>query len=189
MNDEQLKWKLLSSEYVFDDKWLRARKDTCEKPDGSLVKNYYVIEYMEWVTALCITEDQKVVMVKQYRHALGEVCLELPGGCVDDTDASFDVAIKREALEETGYEFEKLTYLGNTSPNPSTNTNRMHMYLLQGGKKVQGQQLDANEQIEIVILTIPELLEKLKRNEIIQSMHVTTIFYALQQLGILKADV
>lgn len=183
MAEDRLKWKPLSSEYLFNDTWLRARKDTCEKPDGTIVSPYYVMEYPTWVTALAITEGEKVVLIRQYRHALGETCIEIPGGCVDDTDKDLEAAIKREMLEETGHEFEEPIYLGRTSPNPSTNNNLMHMFVMKGGKKVQEQQLDANEEIEVMLVTIDELIGMLERNEIAQAMHVTVIFYALLKLG------
>ncbi len=186
MSDDPLKWKTLSSEYLFNDTWLKARKDVCQRPDGKIVNPYYVMEYMTWATGVAFTEDNKVILVKQYRHALGETCIETPGGCVDATDANTEVAIRRELLEETGYEFSSAEYLGRTSANPSTNNNLLHMYLLQGGKKVQEQQLDANEEIEILLVTIPELLQMLDRNEIMQSMHVTALFFALKKLGIIK---
>jgi ADP-ribose pyrophosphatase len=60
--------------------------------------------------------------------------------------------------------------------------------LLQGGKLVQEQELDHNEDIEVVLATLPELKGMLERNEIVQAMHVTAIFYALQKLGKLKLD-
>src|SRR5256886_1342320 len=144
MDEDRMKWKLVSSEYLFNDTWLRARKDTCIKPDGSIVTPYYVIEYPTWATAVAITENNEVILVKQYRHALGQTCIEIPGGCVDDTDKDFDAAIRRELLEETGYEFREIAYLGYTSPNPSTNSNLMHMFLLTGGTKVQEQTLDVH---------------------------------------------
>lgn len=177
-----MKWKLVSSEYLFRDTWLRARRDKCIRPDGKEVYPYYVMEYPTWVTALAITDDNKAVLVKQYRHALGEVCIETPGGCVDDTDASYDEAVKRELLEETGYAFDEVHYLGRTSPNPSTNNNLMHMYLLRNGKKVQEQELDHNEDIEVITVSLDELKQMLDKNEIVQAMHVTCIFYALRKL-------
>lgn len=182
MNDS-MKWKLLSSEYLFDDTWLRARRDKCERPDGVIVYPYYVMEYPTWVTGLALTEENNVILVKQYRHALGETCIEIPGGCVDDTDTDLQHAIQREMLEETGYEFAETIYVGRTSPNPSTNANLMHMFVLTGGKKVREQELDHNEDIEVLVVSLDELMKMLERNEIIQSMHVTTIFYALQKLG------
>jgi 8-oxo-dGTP pyrophosphatase MutT (NUDIX family) len=133
---------------------------------------------------VALTEEGEVILIKQYRHALGEVCIEIPGGCVDDTDKDHETAIRRELLEETGYEFSDVKYLGRTSPNPSTNNNLMQMFLLQGGRKTQEQSLDQNEEIEVMIVGMQELIEMLKNNEIVQAMHVTAIYHALRQLGI-----
>ena len=181
-----MKWKTLSSEYVYKDKWLTARKDRCERPDGKIIEKYYVLEFPEWATALAITEEGKVLLVRQYRHALGEECIELPGGCVDDADATLEDAIRRELLEETGYSFETAHYLGKTSPNPSTNNNLMHMFICAGGRKVQEQNLDENEEIVVDEVTMEELQELIEGKRIVQSMHMTTIFYALRYLDKLK---
>ena len=141
------------------------------------------MEYPEWVSGFGVTEDGKVVLVKQYRHAIGEECIELPGGCVDATDKNYEEAVRREFLEETGYTFTTAEYLGRTSANPSTNANLLHMFLLTGGKKVQEQQLDHNEEIIILAVSFDEFKQLLLENRFMQSMHVTTILYALQKLG------
>lgn len=181
-----LSWKTLSSEYLYKETWFTVRKDRCEKPDGKIVEPYYVFEFPEWATALAITEDEKIIMVKQFRQALGVTCIELPGGCIDDTDASPEDGMRRELLEETGYTFSKVHYLGDISPNPSTNNNLMHMYLATGGKKIAEQQLDHNEEIEILEISMQELLRLVDERKIIQSMHMSTIFYALRHLGKIK---
>ncbi len=181
MND--LKWRVIDSEYLFNDLWFKVRKDKCETPGGKIVEPYYVYEFTDWVTALALTEDGKVVMVKQYRHALGETCIETPGGCVDATDKNFEEAIARELLEETGYSFSSYEYLGKISANPSTNNNLMHMFLAKGGKKVAQQKLDGNEEIEVALFEIDELKQLLKENKIVQAMHVTCIFYALEKIN------
>ncbi len=186
MNDEHLKWKTLSSEYLSHETWFTVRKDTCERNDGTIINNYYVFEFPEWATAFALTEEGKILMTKQYRQALGEVCLELPGGCVDETDASYEDGIKRELLEETGYEFDEIKPLGKISANPSTNTNLMHMFLATGGKKVKEQSLDHNEEIEVLELTFDELMQLIDENKIMQSMHLSTIYYALKSLGRLQ---
>ena len=120
-------------------------------------------------------------MVRQYRHALGETIMEIPGGCVDDTDPSLQAAIERELLEETGYTFTSYEYIGKISPNPSTNDNLMHMYIARGGKKVQEQQLDHNEEIEVYLFSIDEIKQMLKENKILQALHTTCLFYALNE--------
>jgi ADP-ribose pyrophosphatase len=181
-----MKWKTLSSEYLFSDLWFRIRKDKCETPQGKIIDPYYVYEFPEWVTALPVTEDGRIIMVRQYRHALGVTCIEIPGGCVDETDKDYETAIARELLEETGYTFSSYDYLGETSSNPSTNSNLMHMFLAKGGKRTGEQQLDHNEEIELEFYTLPELKQLLKTGEIIQSMHVTCILFALEKMGEVK---
>ena len=153
---------------------------------GKIIDPYYVYEFPTWVAAVPVTEDGRIVMVRQYRHALSEVCIELPGGCVDDTDKNPQEAIARELLEETGYSFSSYDYLGKISANPSSNNNLLHMFLARGGKKVAEQKLDANEEIEVVYLTIDELKQLLKENKIIQAMHVSCMLYALEKLNELK---
>ena len=178
-----MKWKILSSEYLFNDLWFKVRKDICESPSGKIINPYYVYEFPEWATAFALTEDNKVLIVKQYRHPIGEVIIELPGGCVDDTDKDFQTAIARELLEETGYIFTSYESLGKISANPSTNTNWMHMFLARGGRKVAEQRLDFNEEIIVELYSINELKTLLKENRIVQAMHVTCILYALEKLG------
>ena len=177
-----LNWETISSQYLFNDLWFKVRRDKCRTPAGKIIDPYYVYEFPTWVTALPVTEDGKVVMVRQYRHALGETCIEIPGGCVDDTDPDFKYAIQRELLEETGYTFDNYEYLGKISANPSTNNNLMHMFLATGGKKVSAQQLDGNEEIDVELYTIDEVKQMIRENKIIQAMHVTCMMYAFQRL-------
>lgn len=176
-------WQILNSEYLYKETWFTIRKDICKTSEGKIIDPYYVYEFPTWVTALAFTEDGKIVLVRQYRHGIQQTILEVPGGCVDDTDKDYEAAARRELLEETGYAFETMEYLGKISPNPSTNDNWMHMFLAKGGKKVQDLQLDHNEDIEVVIVTLDELKEMLRKNEILQALHVTTILYAFMKLG------
>jgi 8-oxo-dGTP pyrophosphatase MutT (NUDIX family) len=184
--ERDMRWKILSSQQLFSETWMNIRADTCERPDGSIVSPYYVYAFPEWVSAVAITREGKVILERQYRHALGRTDLELPGGCVDATDASFEAAIARELLEETGYRFDKFEFLGETSANPSTNTNLMHMFLATGGEKVQGQSLDAGEDIDVHLVSLDELVDLYRRQQFIQSMHMVTIGLALQKLGRLE---
>ena len=181
---EHLKWETLSSEYLAKETWFTVRRDTCKRSDGKIVNNYYVFEFPEWATAFALTAEGKILMTRQYRHAINEVCLELPGGCVDAADKSYEEAIRRELLEETGYEFDYVVPLGKISANPSTNSNLMHMFVATGGKKVKEQSLDDNEEIEILELSFDELKRLIDENKILQAMHMTTIWYALRYLGI-----
>ena len=88
--------------------------------------------------------------------------------------------------EETGYVFKEYHYLGKTSANPSTHNNWMHFFLATGGKRESEQELDSNEEIEICLLKLNQVKDLLRNKEIMQSMHVTALLYALEKLGELK---
>ncbi|MDQ2752371.1 MAG: NUDIX hydrolase, partial [Bacteroidota bacterium] len=103
-------------------------------------------------------------------------------------DDTLEAAMRREFVEETGYTFEKAEYLGRTSPNPSTNANWMHMFLLTGGKLTHPQSFDENEEIEVDLVTMKEFVDMVLNGEIIQSMHMTTMFFALHKLGLMKIE-
>ena len=182
---KDLSWKKISSEYLSRDVWGTVRKDVCQTADGKIIDPYYVYEFPTWVTAVAVTEEGKIILERQYRYALNVTCYEIPGGCVDDTDISLEAAIARELLEETGYRFSKYEYLGKTSSNPSTNNNWMHMYLATGGHYEREQELDHNEEIEIYLYSVDEVKKLLEDNKIIQSMHVTTLYYAFAKMKVL----
>ncbi|MBV9986284.1 MAG: NUDIX hydrolase [Chitinophagaceae bacterium] len=184
--ERNMKWKTISSKQIFTETWMNIRADTCERPDGTIVSPYYVYNFPDWVTAVAITKDGQVILERQYRHALGETDLEIPGGCVDRSDPSYEAAIARELREETGYVFEKFEYLGKTSANPSTNTNLMHMFLATGGEKAGKQELDEGEDIELLFVTLDELVQFVKERKFIQAMHMVAIHLALEKLGRLQ---
>jgi len=178
-----MNWKKIESKYLFRDNWLTLRADRCERPDGKIIDPYYVYEFPDWVTAVAFTKENEMILIKQYRHALGETVIEIPGGCVDATDQNLEEACARELMEETGYRFESFEYLCKTSANPSTNSNLMHMFLAKGGEKIAEQKLDEAEDIEILLLSIDQVKQLLRSNQLLQSMHVTALLYGLSRIG------
>ena len=95
-------WKTISSKYLYKSPFGNLRIDSCQLPNGSVIENYYVNEYSDWVNAVVITKDNKVVLVEQYRHAGNDFFLEIPAGKVEDNE-SHEEGILREIKEETGY--------------------------------------------------------------------------------------
>jgi ADP-ribose pyrophosphatase len=177
-----MEWKILESEYLFKVPWLTIRKEKCELPNGTIMPAYYILEYPSWVSAFALTKDHQVVMVKQYRHGLGVISTELPGGVVDAGE-SIETAVARELKEETGYEFESFEFIGKLCANPATSNNYMHMFIARGGEKTSGQMLDATEDVEVVLYTIEEVKQMLRENRIVQALHTATMFYALEKLS------
>ena len=175
-----LKWKKLSSRYLIKEKWATLRVDTCKMPDGTLIDDYYVLEYPDWVNAVALTREGEAIIIQQYRHAAGEVITELPGGCIDPGESP-EEAVKRELLEETGYEFDKIEFLVSLYANPATGNNKTWSYLATGGKKVKEQHLDGREEIIVELVSIKGLKELLLNNKFGQALHASAIFYALEK--------
>ncbi len=176
-----MKWKTLSSEYITRYRYFTARKDKCETPEGAIVEEYYVVELGLTVTALGITEENEAILIKQYRHPLGETILEIPGGFADENEDP-KKAVEREFLEETGYAFSNVEYVGEVAANPGVLSGYTKLYLATGGKKIARQKLDHNEEIEVLLIPLNELKEMFLQNKFVQALHTCCIFYALQKL-------
>lgn len=183
--DEKMNWKVVQSDYLHKEPWLTIRKDVCKLPNGNIVPSFYVNEYPDWVNAVALTTDGKVVMVKQYRHGIEQVNIEIPGGVLEEGETP-QQGVEREVLEETGYRFDKVEFLGKVSANPSTTNNWTHLFLATGGVKVAEQNLDDSEDVEVVLMTIDELKSLIRNWGVAQSLHLNCLFYALERLGELR---
>ncbi|MEJ7779363.1 MAG: NUDIX hydrolase [Daejeonella sp.] len=179
-----LDWERISSKYLVRADWATLRVDTCRMPDGTVIPDYYVLEYPDWVNVIALTEDNEVILVRQYRHAAGEEMLELPGGCIEKGEST-EQAARRELLEETGYEFQHLEFLSELYANPATATNKTHCFLATGGRKVADQNLDKGEEIIVELVSLEILKELVINNKFGHALHTSGIFYALVKLGLI----
>lgn len=168
--DKKMFWKVLSSEYVYKDTWLTARKESVQMPSGHIIEPYYVLEYPNWVNTIALTKEGRFVMIKQYRHGLRSVNFELCAGMTEASDPSPMDSAKRELLEETGYGNGEWTQYMVQSANPSTHTNLNFCFLAIGVEKLQEQQLEDSEDISVHLLSMDEVKQLLKEDQIKQSL-------------------
>ncbi|HEX4956694.1 MAG TPA: NUDIX hydrolase [Lacibacter sp.] len=181
-----MNWNVITTEYLFQQPpYFVARKDVCKRPDGVIIPAYYVVELPASVITFGITEDEQVLFTEQYRHPIGEVSLELPGGFIETGEEPVTAA-QRETEEETGYQFSNYFYIGTVAGNPGILNNRTHLFVATGGKKVTEQQMDDQEDITVTLLSINKVIHLMEERKIIQSLHLNACFYAMLHLNKLK---
>lgn len=182
MEHEIKKWKTLSSEYLFRRPWLTARRDRLELPDGRIHPEYYVLEYPSWINIIAITDDDRFVLVEQYRHGLGEVSMELCAGVVEQGEAPL-AAAKRELMEETGFGGGEWTQYAVLAPNASAMNNLSYSFVARGVKRItEKQHLDSTEDIAVHVLTRKRVYELLNSGQIKQALMAAPLwkFFALE---------
>ena len=167
--DEDMKYKLLSSEYIIRTPWLTARRDKVQLPNGKINDAYYCLEYPDWINVIAETTDGQLILEKQYRHALGIVSTEICGGVVEQGETPLHAA-QRELREETGFGGGVWREFMVLSPNPSTSNNYCHTFLAKGVTKVSGQSLDEFENLSYFLKSKSEVLQMLKQGQFVQAL-------------------
>jgi 8-oxo-dGTP pyrophosphatase MutT (NUDIX family) len=170
-------WKILASKYIHP----RFRVDRSELANGKLI-NAMVMEFDDWANVVAITKDQKVVLVKQYRHGVKEVLLELPGGIIDDGETPL-IGVQRELLEETGYISHNVIDVGYSYPNPANQTNTLYSFLAMDVEKIAEPHLDEGEDLEVHLVPLDDLIEMTKQSDFLHSLQLATLFRALLHMG------
>jgi 8-oxo-dGTP pyrophosphatase MutT (NUDIX family) len=175
-------WKVVKSRYIVDDQWMKLRADECRTPDGHIVSPYYVLEYPTWVNVIALTPDKEVVLIRQYRHGIRQFITEIPGGAVSKDDPTIVHAVRRELLEETGYEVKEVIETGSMSANPVNHTNKVHFHLAFDAEKTSEQTLELTEQIKVFLLPWNEFVERAYKGELSHPDHIASVFFALKVL-------
>jgi 8-oxo-dGTP pyrophosphatase MutT (NUDIX family) len=178
-------WKKLSSRDVLRDRWIRLRADRCEIAPGKIIDSYYVLEEFEWVHVIALDLAHRVLLVRQYRHAIESFSWELPGGGADDGEDLLATA-QRELLEETGAIGENWRHVGGYITNPGRHNNRVHGFLAENVRIIQPLKLDENEVLESAFFSIDEVFGLIRSGEFSSAMHIALFYRALEELGLLR---
>lgn len=179
-----LSWKILDETTVIKDSWIDMRASTCQLPGGMVIAPFYVNHLPDFAVVVAVTPEHRVIMVRQYRHGVEKVLLELPAGCIEAGEDPKDGAA-RELLEETGYKAGSLEFLFKIAPNASNCTSYAQCYLARNVFPAAPQNLDETEALEVVELEGEEVKRLLREGGVEQAVHVAALYRAaeLGELG------
>ena len=176
-------WKTINSRLVFDNPWCRVRQDEVELPNGAIIDDYFVNVRPDIVLVLAVTQNREIVFVRQYRHGVGQILLELPGGSLDSQTENSLTAAARELEEETGYVAEQMVQLATLYDNPVKDTNKIYLILAEPAHPSGRQQLDVTEDVEIVLIPVEDVLERISTGEICVCGSIAALFLGLNFLS------
>lgn len=168
--------KQTDSRSLFEGRVLHLFLDSVELPDGSAARRE-VIRHNGAVCVLPLTDEGDVICVRQYRHAVGKMMLELPAGKLDSKNENPTDAAMRELREETGFTCGRLTELGVMYGSPAILDEAIHLYLAE--ELTEGEaRPDEGELLEVVRIPFPKLADAVAHGEVTD---------AKTQIAVLKA--
>ncbi|MCA9603039.1 MAG: NUDIX hydrolase [Myxococcales bacterium] len=129
-----------------------------------------------------MTKDDHVVLVRQYRHGIDEVTLEIPGGGVDEGE-THGAAAERELLEETGYRAKRWVRLGDVQPNPAIQNNVASTWLALDAERVDSPRPDPGEVLTVEEVPLAHVAELLRNGTIRHALVVSAFLHLLLKTG------
>ncbi|MCT4606798.1 MAG: NUDIX hydrolase [Marinisporobacter sp.] len=162
----------IKSEQIFEGKMINLRVDTVSLP-GEKEATREIVEHPGAVAVVPITEDNKIIMVKQFRKPVERILLEIPAGKIDKGEAPL-VCAKRELKEETGYESKDIKFLFSFYTSAGFSNEVIHLYLAKD--LVSGEACpDEDEYIELEYMKINELVKMIYDGKIKDSKTIMAI--------------
>jgi ADP-ribose pyrophosphatase len=183
MSDERERaWHIVASKIVIETPHLRLRRDEIELPSGKRIGDYYVRESRGFTIVFALTPDERVVLVRQYKHGVGQHVLELPAGAIDAGESP-ETCAARELAEETGYVAPAaLEHVGSFIFDPTSSTTRYHLYLARDARPLVPTSFDETEDIDVELATLGDLRRYVRDGTIDVGIHIASIYSVLDRL-------
>ena len=157
--------KTIKSEQLYKGHVVSLKRDTVLCPNGE--ESLREIITHRGGVGILVKVNDKFIIEKQFRYALGKEIYELPAGKLEADEEPLEAA-KRECLEETGYEPLEMIHLGNMSPTCGYSTEIIHFYYCPKSIKKE-RHLDSDEVIDLMYLSLQDIEKMIKEDQIIDS--------------------
>ena len=167
-------WKTRSFEVLLDrPPWFEVLVEEVELPGGKIVSDYHQIRMPHYTAVFAVTKDQKIMVMRCYRHAVGEVTLTMPGGMLEVEEDPM-AGIKRELLEETGYIAYQWQSLGTFWGNSTRGCGKYHLFFAKGAHQIQPPDSGDLEELELLLWKRSEVESAIDKGQV-KSLGVITM--------------
>ena len=126
-----------------------------------------------YTAVFAVTEDQKIMVLRCYRHAIGEVTLTMPGGMIEEGESPLE-GIQREFMEETGYVAKECKSFGEFIGNSTRGCGTYHLFFASGAYPVKKPDSGDLEELELLLLS-PEEVDQAIDEGLAKSLGVTSM--------------
>ena len=168
--------KTIHSTPIFEGRVISLKVDEVSLPNGG-TSNREIINHPGAVAVIALTEDNKLVLVEQYRKALERSIIEIPAGKLEKGEEPLETA-KRELEEETGYAAGEMTYLQSFATSPGFADEVIHLYVAKNLSVVEEKkQLDEDEFVELMEVTIEEAEQLMAEGKIFDAKTVFAVIW------------
>jgi ADP-ribose pyrophosphatase len=133
------------------------------------------IDHPQAAAIVPFVSDNEIIMVRQYRYALERETLEIPAGKIDRGESP-EECIKRELVEETGFEAQSIEWLYTYAPAIGYSNELIYLYVGRDLKKL-GKDIDENEISSIEIFTLKEVLGMIRDHKILDSKTIISLAF------------
>lgn len=157
-------------------------------PKNGIIENFFIEKAKDSVQVFALTEDNRVILVKQFRPSTEQIAIELPGGGLesgeDKDEASIIEAAKRELLEETAHSGTQFTYLCKTPYGPYS-TGFRHSVMATGCFRASKMlDLDDNEDLQPFLMDLETFFQNHVQTANVRGWDI--VYMALEKLGFFK---
>jgi ADP-ribose pyrophosphatase len=177
--------KILNKTLLHQARVFKLIRENITLPNGTTV-DLDIIRHPGAAAMVALKDEKSLVMVRQYRHAVGGYIWEIPAGTLDPGESPLECA-KRELTEETGYAAERWQELGAIIPVPGYSDEKIHIFLATDLQTAH-QNLDSDEIIDVREIPLEKAFEMIEGGEIIDSKTISSLFLAKRRLQKREGD-
>lgn len=160
------RWQEISCQSLYEDPpWLKLYATCVRLPSDKILDPFYRIDLPAYAMIVPVMKDNQIVMVRQYKHAVGKVTMNLPGGYVEQGETPLQAA-QRELLEETGFKAKAWHHLGVFCIDGNRGCGEVHAFVAVEAEQVRSPQEDPTEELELVLQRPDEALDHLTSGRI-----------------------